>query len=35
MGNARKIELEFDIGPQRDKYGRLLAYVYVDENLVH
>lgn len=32
--NARKIELEFDIGPQRDKYGRLLAYVYVDGKLV-
>lgn len=32
--NARKIELEFDIGPQRDKYGRLLAYVYVDGEMV-
>lgn len=32
--NARKIELEFDIGPQRDKYGRLLAYVYVDGKMV-
>ncbi|PAM91418.1 nuclease, partial [Flavobacterium sp. IR1] len=32
--NARKIELEFDIGLQRDKYGRLLAYTYVDGNLV-
>lgn len=28
--NAKKIELEFDIGPNRDKYSRLLAYVYVD-----
>ncbi|MBB6447906.1 thermonuclease family protein [Bacillus benzoevorans] len=32
--NAHKIELEFDIGPQKDKYGRLLAYVYVDGKLV-
>ncbi|WP_026021749.1 thermonuclease family protein [Bacillus timonensis] len=32
--NARKIELEFDIGPQRDKYGRLLAYVYVDGKMI-
>jgi micrococcal nuclease len=32
--NAHKIELEFDIGPQKDKYGRLLAYVYVDGKLI-
>ena len=32
--NARKLELEFDIGPQRDKYGRLLAYVYVDGKMI-
>jgi len=27
--NAQKLELEFDVS-ERDKYGRLLAYVYVD-----
>lgn len=32
--NAHKIELEFDIGPQRDKYDRLLAYVYVDGKMI-
>lgn len=32
--NASKIELEFDIGPRRDKYGRLLAYVYVDGKMI-
>jgi micrococcal nuclease len=30
LQNAQTLELEFDIGPQKDKYGRLLAYVYVD-----
>ncbi|WP_052087795.1 thermonuclease family protein [Paenibacillus wynnii] len=28
--NAERLELEFDDGPERDKYSRLLAYVYVD-----
>lgn len=32
--DAQKIELEFDIGPKRDKYGRLLAYVYVDGKMI-
>lgn len=32
--NAEKIELEFDIGPKRDKYYRLLAYVYVDDKML-
>lgn len=32
--NAHKIELEFDIGPQKDKYDRLLAYVYVDGKMI-
>jgi len=32
--NAKKLELEFDIGPTRDKYDRLLAYVYVDGKMV-
>jgi micrococcal nuclease len=31
---AHKIELEFDIGPKQDKYGRLLAYVYVDGKMI-
>ncbi|MBB4826112.1 micrococcal nuclease [Sporosarcina luteola] len=34
LEGATKIELEFDIGPQEDKYGRLLAYVYVDGQLL-
>jgi micrococcal nuclease len=32
--SAEKIELEFDIGPKRDKYSRLLAYVYVDGKMI-
>jgi len=28
--NSGKLEIEFDIGEQVDKYGRLLAYVYID-----
>lgn len=32
--NAEKIELEFDVGPERDKYNRLLAYVYVDGKML-
>jgi micrococcal nuclease len=32
--NAKKIELEFDQGPKRDKYDRLLAYVYADGKMV-
>jgi micrococcal nuclease len=28
--NSGNLTLEFDIGEKRDKYGRLLAYVYVD-----
>ncbi|MBO2943718.1 thermonuclease family protein [Paenibacillus sp. F411] len=31
---ADLLELEFDIGPNRDKYGRLLAYVYADGVMV-
>ncbi|ANY74616.1 nuclease [Paenibacillus ihbetae] len=31
---AGKLELEFDIGPNRDKYNRLLAYVYADGKMV-
>lgn len=32
--NADTLELEFDIGPKRDKYSRLLAYVYADGQMV-
>lgn len=32
--NASLLELEFDIGPNRDKYSRLLAYVYADGVMV-
>jgi len=32
--HAKKLELEFDIGPNRDKYSRLLAYVYADGKMV-
>ncbi|GKU80845.1 thermonuclease family protein [Niallia sp. NCCP-28] len=32
--NADTLELEFDIGQNRDKYGRLLAYVYADGEMV-
>lgn len=28
--NSGKLEIEFDIGEQVDKYGRLLAYIYID-----
>lgn len=28
--NSGKLEIEFDVGERIDKYGRLLAYVYVD-----
>lgn len=31
---ADSLELEFDIGPNRDKYSRLLAYVYADGKMV-
>ncbi|PKG23399.1 thermonuclease family protein [Niallia nealsonii] len=32
--DADKLQLEFDIGQNRDKYGRLLAYVYADGEMV-
>ena len=34
LEGAQKIELEFDSGPKRDKYSRLLAYVYADGKMV-
>jgi len=32
--NTDKLELEFDEGPERDKYSRLLAYVYLDGSML-
>lgn len=32
--NGKNVQLEMDIG-KRDKYGRLLAYLYVDEQMVN
>ena len=29
-----KVEIEFDVGEKEDKYGRLLAYIYVDGETV-
>lgn len=34
MQNAKKIEAVYDVGPETDKYGRLLAYVFVDDVLL-
>lgn len=34
LENANKIELLFDVGPEADKYGRLLTYVFVDDLLL-
>ena len=31
---AQQIHLVFDKGPQKDNYGRYLAYVFVDNNLL-
>ena len=31
VANGDKIELEFDEGDERDKYDRLLAYLFVDD----
>ena len=28
--NSGKLEIEFDVGQKYDKYGRLLAYIYID-----
>ena len=28
--NSGKLEIEFDVGGKYDKYGRLLAYIYID-----
>ncbi len=35
LSSATKIEIEYDVGPKTDKYGRDLAYVFVDGKLVN
>ena len=32
--NSGKLTLEFDIGDKKDRYDRLLAYVFIDGNYV-
>lgn len=34
LENAQKIEIMYDVGPETDKYGRLLTYVFVDDVLL-
>lgn len=34
LENAKTIEIVYDVGQQRDKYDRLLAYVFADDVLV-
>ncbi|MEJ7540868.1 thermonuclease family protein [Staphylococcus intermedius] len=35
LKNAKKIEVEFDVGQKKDKYHRYLAYIYVDGKMVN
>lgn len=35
LSSAKKIEVEYDVGPKTDKYGRDLAYVFVDGKMVN
>ncbi|PCF41572.1 alpha/beta hydrolase [Staphylococcus delphini] len=35
LSSAQKIEIEYDVGPKTDKYGRDLAYVFVDGKMVN
>ncbi|WP_154836664.1 thermonuclease family protein [Staphylococcus haemolyticus] len=35
MANARNIQVQFDKGQRTDKYGRYLAYVYADGQMVN
>ncbi|MBX5320256.1 alpha/beta hydrolase [Staphylococcus caprae] len=35
LTSAKKIEVEFDKGPHTDKYGRSLAYVYADGEMLN
>lgn len=32
---AANIEVEFDVGQKKDKYGRYLAYIYVDDEMLN
>lgn len=34
LKRAKKVELEFDVGEKKDKYGRALAYVYADGKMM-
>lgn len=34
LENASKIELLYDIGDEKDRYGRLLTYVFIDDVLL-
>lgn len=35
LNTAANIEVEFDVGQKKDKYGRYLAYVYVDGEMLN
>ena len=35
LRNAKKIEVEFDVGQKQDKYHRYLAYIYVDGKMLN
>lgn len=35
LKNAKKIEVEFDVGAKKDKYQRNLAYIYVDGQMLN
>ncbi|MEZ2459447.1 thermonuclease family protein [Salinicoccus roseus] len=35
LEEAEEIEVEFDVGPRQDHYGRYLAYVYADGEMVN
>lgn len=35
LNTAANIEVEFDVGQKKDKYGRYLAYIYVDGEMLN
>lgn len=35
LKNAKKIEVEFDVGTKKDKYQRNLVYIYVDDQMLN
>ncbi|OFP18555.1 DNA-binding protein [Staphylococcus sp. HMSC057C08] len=35
LNGATNIEVEFDVGQKKDKYGRYLAYIYVDGEMLN